>query len=392
MAEWKRTQYGAVISSIRRRAGEESATAELLSVTASNGVIGQSQSGRRDISAIDKSNYLVVESGDVVYNTMRMWQGVSGYSDMRGIVSPAYTVVRPLAQSLDGRFLAHLMKWPASIKQYRAHSQGLVSDTWNLKYGALADLELDVPPLAEQRRIAEILDTIDETIGATERVIAKLVATQTGVLRAELEAGALTSQQSTIDREFEIESGITLNAARAPRCNPIGYLRVANVQRGLIDTSALAMLEAAQGEVIQKGLVAGDLLVVEGHASPREIGRCAVVPPHAEGLLFQNHLFRLRSRSIAPDVAQLLLNAEDAQAYWRRMCSTSSGLHTINSSMLRSMPISIPDRDHQRVLSELIRAGSDSVFTQMTQLDKLRGLRSGLAADLLSGRVRTVAA
>lgn len=162
MGRWRRTRYGSITSNVRTRARAESNKAELLSVTATNGVIRQSQSGRRNISATDKSKYLVVEPGDVVYNTMRMWQGVSGFSDMHGIVSPAYTVVRPSAPMVDGRFLAHLMKLPCNIRLYRANSQGLVSDTWNLTFGSLAGLELDLPPLGEQRWIAETLDTIDE--------------------------------------------------------------------------------------------------------------------------------------------------------------------------------------------------------------------------------------
>lgn len=392
MSDWRRATYGSVMSNTRIRARRGSDKAELLSVTATDGVIRQSQSGRRDISASDKSNYLVVQPGDVVYNTMRMWQGVSGFSEIHGIVSPAYTVVRPSIAVLDGRFLSHLMKLPSNIALYRAYSQGLVSDTWNLKFGSLADLELDLPPLEEQQRIAEILDTIDETIQATEQVIAKLTTVQIGVLRAALEAAAPTSYHSTVEREFEIVTGITLNAGRVPRSNPVGYLRVANVHRGEIDISDLAMLEATEDEVVRKGLTAGDLLVVEGHANPAEIGRCALVPRAADGLLFQNHLFRLRSRSIIPDVAELILNSQEARSYWRRMCATSSGLHTINSSMLRAMPISVPDRDHQLVLSELHSATDTSVSTELRQLEKLRKVRSGLAADLLSGRVRTVAA
>ena len=193
MRKWRRAPYGAVTSNLRTRARAESDDSDLLSVTATGGVISQSQSGRRDISATDKSKYLVVEPGDVVYNTMRMWQGVSGLSQMHGIVSPAYTVVRPSASVLDGRFLAHMMKLPCNIKLYRANSQGLVSDTWNLKFGALASLELDVPPLEEQRRISEILDTVDESIDATERVIAKLTVARVGLLHEQLAPGMSTS-------------------------------------------------------------------------------------------------------------------------------------------------------------------------------------------------------
>lgn len=256
----------------------------------------------------------------------------------------------------------------------------------------LAALEFPVPPLEEQRRIAEVLDTIDETIEAAENVVAKLTSTLREALRSALNDTTPNSRHSTVEREFELATGITLNAARVPRSNPVRYLRVANVQRGYIDTTDLATLEATTSEVSRKALAAGDLLVVEGHASPSEIGRCAIVPCSAEGLLFQNHLFRLRPRAITPEVAQLILNGEEARAYWRRMCSTSSGLHTINSSMLRAMPISVPRRDHQRLLLQIMRASDESLETELTQLAKLRQLRSGLAADLVSGRVRTVAA
>ena len=181
MSDWKAVRYGDVMTNVRTRARGDADDEQLLSVTAANGVIGQMHSGRRDISAADKSKYLVVEPGDVVYNTMRMWQGVSGFSDMRGIVSPAYTILRSSEQALDGRFLAHLMKLPCNIRTYRAYSQGLVSDTWNLKFRALASLELEIPPLEEQRRIVEVLDTIDETIRGTESTIAKLRQQEQGL-------------------------------------------------------------------------------------------------------------------------------------------------------------------------------------------------------------------
>ncbi len=275
---------------------------------------------------------------------------------------------------------------------FRNASQGVVIEKMTFQQDRWLDFPVCLPPLEEQRRIAEILDTIDETIQATDRVLAKLMYTLRGALRSALDDAAPTSRRSTVEQEFKLETGVTLNATRVPRSNPVRYLRVANVQRGYIDTTDLATLEATASEVSRKALVAGDLLVVEGHASPSEIGRCAIVPRSAEGLLFQNHLFRLRPHSISPDVAQLILNSAEAKAYWRRMCSTSSGLHTINSSMLRAMPISVPGCDHQRVLSEVIESSANSLAAESRQLEKLRQLRSGLAADLLSGRVRTVPA
>ena len=64
----------------------------LLSVTGSRGVIPHSEIDRKDSSAEDKSKYKRIAPGDIGYNTMRMWQGVSALSCLEGIVSPAYTI------------------------------------------------------------------------------------------------------------------------------------------------------------------------------------------------------------------------------------------------------------------------------------------------------------
>ena len=67
---------------------------ELISVTINDGIKKFSELGRHDNSNDDKSKYKKVCVGDIAYNSMRMWQGASGYSPYEGIVSPAYTVSR----------------------------------------------------------------------------------------------------------------------------------------------------------------------------------------------------------------------------------------------------------------------------------------------------------
>src|SRR5689334_4917730 len=67
---------------------------ELLSVTIGRGVIKQSDLDKKDSSTLDKSKYLLVYPDDLVYS-MRFRQGASGYSNYKGIVSPACTVLKP---------------------------------------------------------------------------------------------------------------------------------------------------------------------------------------------------------------------------------------------------------------------------------------------------------
>jgi type I restriction enzyme S subunit len=130
----------------------------LLSITANRGVIRRDGMVKRDTSSEDKCKYLRIAPGDIGYNTMRMWQGVSALSSLEGIVSPAYTIVVP-GNRIDGRFAAHLFKHSHTIHLFHRYSQGMVDDTLNLKFPNFAVIELRIPAeIAEQRKIAEILD------------------------------------------------------------------------------------------------------------------------------------------------------------------------------------------------------------------------------------------
>ena len=136
----------------------------LLSISADRGVILRGDLTKRDTSPEDKSKYLRIAPGDIGYNTMRMWQGVSALSELEGIISPAYTVCIP-SERIEGRFAAHFFKLPHTIHLFHRYSQGLVDDTLNLKYLNFATIEAWVPSdIKEQRAIADILDACDDEL------------------------------------------------------------------------------------------------------------------------------------------------------------------------------------------------------------------------------------
>ena len=110
---------------------------ELLSVTVAGGVVKRLELERKDNSSSDKSNYKHVLPKDIAYNSMRMWQGASGVSPYEGVVSPAYTVITLQKEGLS-QFFAYYFKWSNVINIFQRFSQGLTSDTWNLKFPAFS--------------------------------------------------------------------------------------------------------------------------------------------------------------------------------------------------------------------------------------------------------------
>ncbi len=112
---------------------ERCAEGELIAVTINSGVVKASDLNRNNNSSEDKSHYKVVKKNDIAYNTMRMWQGASGYSKYDGILSPAYTVAIPNSE-IDSVFFSYMFKRNDLIHEFKINSQGLTSDTWNLKF------------------------------------------------------------------------------------------------------------------------------------------------------------------------------------------------------------------------------------------------------------------
>lgn len=180
--EWDKVKLGNIFC----ERNESNINGEMLSVTQHNGIIKASENGRYDNSNSDKSNYKVVKVGDIAYNSMRMWQGASGYSPYEGIVSPAYTVIIP-QEGIYSPFFAYLFKNENIINTFRLHSQGLTSDTWNLKYPAFSKIEVLFPEDAEtkeQQTIASFLSSFDRQISLQTQRLEKLKQIKAGSLQA----------------------------------------------------------------------------------------------------------------------------------------------------------------------------------------------------------------
>ena len=164
---------------------------ELLSVTMNDGVKSRSEIEGKDNSSEDKSNYKIVRKGDMVYNSMRMWQGANGISPCDGIVSPAYTVLMP-KQEINNGYFAALFKSANLINEFRKNSQGMTSDTWNLKYPQIETIKVQIPSVSEQDKVSELFGVLDARIVAQAQLVESLKKYKRGAIKS------LLSQEVTL--------------------------------------------------------------------------------------------------------------------------------------------------------------------------------------------------
>ena len=151
---------------------------EMLSVTINEGVIRQREylahRSRKDNSNVDRSAYKMVQPGDIVYNKMRAWQGAVGASEHKGIVSPAYVVVRPRKEA-DSHYFQYLLRTSAFSKEAERWSYGITSDMWSLRPEHFKMIYACLPPPPDQSAIVRFLDHADNRIQRYIRAKEKLI-------------------------------------------------------------------------------------------------------------------------------------------------------------------------------------------------------------------------
>ncbi|SHL26343.1 restriction endonuclease subunit S [Streptomyces yunnanensis] len=133
---------------------------ELLTVSHLTGITPRSE--KRNVTMIEAESlegYRLVEPGDLVINTMWAWMGALGVSKISGIVSPAYGVYRPLVQvEVEPRYFDYLYRSRPYVTEMTRHSRGIWESRLRLYPESFLRLPVVLPPVDEQRRIADFLD------------------------------------------------------------------------------------------------------------------------------------------------------------------------------------------------------------------------------------------
>nr|WP_250832574.1 restriction endonuclease subunit S [Marinobacter sediminum] len=148
----------------------------LLSVSIHSGVSTEEVSDedhiRGRVKIQDKTKYVLVKPGDVVFNMMRAWQGGIGAVTSDGMVSPAYIVARPKADIL-AEFFEYQYRCPEFIQQMDRYSKGITDFRKRLYWDSFKQLQTVVPPKSEQ---IDIIRYIQEASAAADSGVSLLVS------------------------------------------------------------------------------------------------------------------------------------------------------------------------------------------------------------------------
>ena len=254
-----------------------------------------------------------------------------------------------------GRGVAGLRSGPMLDQQYLWHwldssknellSKGRGATFLQVNRNDIASLEIPLPPLPEQRRIASILDQADNLRAKSRHALGMLQDLASSQFSKIIDQSRVSDWESVpLGSISEQQGGLQVSKSRDSLQARAPYLRVANVYRGMLSLKEIKSIGVTQTELVRTQLRFGDLLIVEGHGNAGEIGRVAMWNADVRQMVHQNHLIRVRVFPLRLNAkyAEAFLNSAQSIAYWQRVAKTTSGLNTINMANVRAAPILVP--------------------------------------------------
>jgi len=276
-------------------------------------------------------------------------------------------------------------------------------------------IKFPVPPSAEQRKIAQILDTLNTQIQKTEALIAKLEKIKEGLLHDLLTRGIDHNGQlrpmqeqapelykesalGLIPREWDVSELGTVTTSSV--IGPFGSDLVASDYRSegvpvvfVRDIAGARYNRVSRVFVSHKKALAlsahevkaGDLLLTKMGLPP-----CisAVYPENEPAGIITADIVRLRlNAAVTPKWAQYFVNSEYVKAQVRGITAGVTR-PKVTLKDVRSLKIAIPSTEEQARILDILQHCSKRLGSERAELSKLQSQKPGLMDDLLTGRVR----
>jgi type I restriction enzyme, S subunit len=229
-----------------------------------------------------------------------------------------------------------------------------------------------VPPLNEQKRIADKLGAVFARVDACrerlDRVPAILKRFRQAVLAAAT-SGKLTEEwreetkpsvewrHTTVGSLLaDIRYGTAKKCLYEPKKTPV--LRIPNILDGRVKHDDMKYAEFEKEEFRKLVLAAGDILMIRSNGSLGLVGRIALVTEREEGFVYAGYLIRLRvNQAFArPAYLSISLESPESRNAIEHVARSTSGVNNINTEEIKALAISLPGVDEQDEIVHRVEA------------------------------------
>lgn len=365
---------------------------QMLSVFRDYGVVAKDSRDNINKTAENRNIYQLIHPGWLVTNRMKAWQGSVGISGLRGIVSGHYICFAP-RHDADSRYLNWLFRSPTYASGYALQSRGVRIGQAEIDNDLYRVMPVLLPPIEEQRTIADYLDRetarIDTLIEEQQRLIEMLRERRVAAIATGLDSTA--DHMTRLKYVSTVQTGVTLSGEGDALDPEWPYLRVANVQVGYVDLREIKTIRVSSDRAAASTLQTGDVLMTEG-GDIDKLGRGALWRGQVPNMLHQNHIFAVRpSEALDSQFLTYWLDGPIARTYFRTTAKQTTNLAGTNKWTLGNLPVPLPPIEDQKrtvaLLDEQI-AKIDTLIAETERFIELtRERRTALITAAVTGQI-----
>jgi type I restriction enzyme S subunit len=291
----------------------------------------------------------------------------------------AVAIVRP-KEIVHRPFLRLWIESSGAQQQIRSSTvTGTIS---NLSLSQLGNLQIPLPPLAEQRRIAEVLDKA-EALRAKRRAALAQLDSLTQSLFLDLFGDPMKNERGWTLPKVGVAGRVQLGRQRAPKYqsgkHTRPYVRVANVYEDRLDLSDVLSMDFDSKDFKAYRLEHGDILLNEGQ-STELVGRAAMWRNEIADCCFQNTLVRFQPNreTTLPEFALALFLQFFRTGEFAKISSKTSNVAHLGAARFAAMPFPLPPLDLQREFARRVAAVEKLKTAQRAALAELDALFASL--------------
>ncbi|WP_103635313.1 restriction endonuclease subunit S [Campylobacter concisus] len=362
----------------------------VLSNSAIDGLVAQNEYFDKDIANKENiQDYYIVDLGDFVYNPRISQSAPTGPINRnmlsKGIVSPLYTVFT-VQDEILAKFLAYFFKtivWQNQVKSVANY--GARYDRINITDNAFFSLKILLPPLDEQKKIAEILSTCDEAINLTINLIESKKQFKKALMQNLLTAKIRFPQFKDEWEETKLGEICDISTGTS-KSRFIGDGKFYIVDMGSITQDGLLNLTKTTN-LSQDFLDFGDLVMPKDDIGcGKIIGKVAVIDKDNTYVL-SDHIFMIKTTENSNFLAYLI-NSDLINKKIRREVSGTAQLG-LSKRTIENLKIKLPNLKEQQKIAEVLTACDDEINLLNLKLENLKKQKQGLMQKLLKGEIRT---
>ena len=304
-----------------------------------------------------------------------------------GAGSTEFFVLRPTNRVLS-EYVFHFIRRVSFRATCKANFTGSAGQQ-RVPKSFLEKVAIPLPPLDEQRRIVGLLGRAAEIRRRADAARAKVRAIIPALFLDTFGDPATNPKGwpvAELGTHADVEGGVQVSAKRSTLPIELPYLRVANVMRGQLNLSEIKLIRVTASEARRTTLAQGDILVVEGHGNPNEIGRAAVWDGSIEECTHQNHLIRVRPHlsSLVSEYVETFLNSNVGRKILIQNGKTTSGLNTISTRNVKDVRLPLPPTHLQFIFADQVQR-LDSLARHLDAAAvKADAMAAGISAEVFS--------